>query len=131
MESFLNFAWVLLAIAIPCLWVRLERRTGAGCRLQFIALALLILILFPVISVSDDLQSLQNPAETDTSQCQRRDHMASCPHPIHPAVAAPPGPVLAEMARSFQHCAASLNLPAVAIDNPAFDSIQNRPPPTA
>jgi hypothetical protein len=76
MELFLNFAWALLAIASVCLWMRLERRAGVERRLPLIALALLIVILLPVISVSDDLQVLQNPAESDTFQCQRRDCLA-------------------------------------------------------
>lgn len=129
MELFLNSAWALLAIVIACLWLRIEQRDQTGRRLPFIALVMLILLLFPVISVSDDLQSLHNPAETDT--CQRRDYLASCPHYIFPALAALPEPVFAELTFGFQRFTAPLNLPVIAIDNPALDSIQNRPPPAA
>jgi nitrate reductase NapE component len=131
MELFLNSAWALLAIASACLWKRLEHRTGAERRSPLIALALLIVILFPVISVSDDLQALQNPAESDTFQCQRRDCLASCPHSIHPAIAALPEPVFAEAAWSFQRNETGLNSSSRAVENPAFDAIQNRPPPAA
>jgi hypothetical protein len=131
MELFLNSAWALLAIASVCLWIRLERRIGAERRLPPIALTLLLVILFPVISVSDDLQMLQYPAESDTFQCQRRDCLASCPHAVHPAMAALPESVFAEAAWSFQRFTAELNFSSRAVENPAFDTIQNRPPPAA
>jgi hypothetical protein len=75
MELFLNSAWALLAVAIVYLWLRLGRRAVSERQMSFVALVMLIVILFPVISVSDDLWSIQNPAETDT--CQRRDHCAA------------------------------------------------------
>ena len=131
MELFLNSAWALLAFASVCLWIRMECRIGAERRLPLIALALLIAILLPVISVSDDLQLLQNPAESDTFQCQRRDCLASCPHAVHPAIAALPEPVFAESAWSFQRYTAGLNFSSRAVENPAFKVIQNRPPPAA
>jgi hypothetical protein len=131
MELFLNSAWALLAIASVCLWIRLDQRDGAERRSPLIALALLIVILFPVISVSDDLQVLQNPAESDTFQCQRRDCLALCPHSIHPAIAALPEPFYSEAAWSFQRNEAGPNFDSRAVENPAFDAIQNRPPPAA
>jgi len=130
MELFLNFSWALLTIASVCLWMRMERRIGAERRLPLVALALLIVILFPVISVSDDLQVLQNPAESDTFQCQRRDCLAGSSHAVHPAIAALPEPVFAEAVWSLQRYA-RLNFSSRAVENPAFDTIQNRPPPAA
>jgi hypothetical protein len=129
MELFLNFAWVMMAVAIVCLWVRFEHRSGAKRRLPFIALVMLIVILFPVISVSDDLWSIQNPAETDT--WQRRDHLASCPHSVFPAIAALPEPAFAVLTVGFQRFNAPLHPLLRAVGNPAFDIIQNRPPPAA
>ncbi len=129
MELFLNSAWALLTIVVVCLWLRLERRDRTDQRLTFIALVMLVLILFPVISVSDDLQSLHNPAETDT--CQRRDYLASCPHFLFPAIAALPEPFFAELPFGVQRSAAPRSLPSHAVDNRFQDVIQNRPPPAA
>ena len=117
MELFLNLAWVALAALMFCLWLRFASHTGPDRRIenrraQFVALAVLLLILFPVISVTDDLQALQNPAETDT--CQRRNHIVSNAHSIFPTRIAAPG-----------------RLPAPVIDHPALAPIQNRPPPAA
>ena len=131
MELSLNFIWALLAMAGVCLWMRLERRASDERCSPLIALALLIVILLPVISVSDDLQALQNPAESDTFQCQRKGCMASCPRVVHPAIAALPEPVFAEAGWSFPRYAALMNSPLRAVENPAFGVIQNRPPPTA
>jgi hypothetical protein len=129
MESLLNFAWVMMAIACLCLWFRFGRRAVADRRVSFIALVMLLVILFPVISVSDDLWSVQNPAETDT--CQRRDHPDSCSHTSLPAIAARPLPAFAELSFKIQRFSVSPHPFQPAPDNPALDPIQNRPPPTA
>ena len=129
MELFLNLAWVLLAGLLFALWRRNAPRTGAGRPIQLVALAMLVLILFPVISVTDDLLAAQNPAEADC--CLRRVHACSPPHSILPAVAALPPAALAGL--PFGHVG-SLSLHPVAapsIDHPALAPIQNRPPTLA
>jgi len=129
MELLLNTAWALLSVVIVCHWLRVERRDPADRRLRFIALAMLIVILFPVISVSDDLWAAQNPAET--VGCQRRDHHASCPHSIFPACAALPEAAFADLSFGFMRAAKPLNLALPSVENPALAPIQNRPPPAA
>jgi hypothetical protein len=132
MELALNLAWVLLATLMFCLWLQDTPRIGSDRRIpdrrmQLMALAVLILILFPVISVTDDLLAAQNPAEADS--CLRRDHVVSCAHSIFPAAAAPPQPALAELSFGFLRFVAPRNFPAPIVDHPALTSIQNRPPP--
>jgi hypothetical protein len=134
MELFLNLAWVLLAALMSCLWLRFAPRTGPELRMQerrtqVVALAVLILILFPVISVTDDLQSIQNPAEADS--CLRRDHVVCNAHSIFPAAAALPLPVFTELSIGILRSIAPGSLPAPVVDHPALASIQNRPPPAA
>jgi len=129
MELFLNSVWAATAIIIVCFWFRPEARDKAERRSSLVALAVLIVILFPVISVSDDFWSLHNPAETDT--CQRRDHRASCPHSIFLAMAALPERAPVELSFDFHRIAAPLSLPLPVVENPALDPIQNRPPPSA
>jgi hypothetical protein len=129
MEMLLNFAWGLLAALMLCLWVHLAPRSSADRRMQFVALAVLLLILFPVISVTDDLQAMQNPAETDS--CQRRDHAGSAPHSILTPVAAMPLPAVAELQYGVWRVSIQSAGPARVIDHPALASIQNRPPPAA
>jgi hypothetical protein len=129
MELVLNLAWGLLAALMYGCWLRLAASKEVDRRMQFIALALLVLILFPVISVTDDLQAAQNPAEADC--CLRRDHVVSNAHSIFPAVAALPVPVFAELFVGFVRIASPSQLTAPVVDHPALASIQNRPPPVA
>jgi hypothetical protein len=129
MEFILNLVWTLLAVAILCLWRRFSPRTGAGPHMQLVALALLILILFPVISVTDDLQAIQNAAETDTYS--RRGHAVGNAHSIFPVVAALPPPVMAELSLGFLRFAAPSHLPTPVVEHPGLRAIQNRPPPVA
>jgi hypothetical protein len=90
---------------------------------------MLIAILLPVISVTDDLQALQNPAELNC--CARRHHAVFCSHSIFPAAATLPPPVFAELSFGFLRYAAPNNRPAPLVEIPALASIQNRPPPVA
>ncbi len=129
MELFLNSAWALVALVSVALWLRLGQRGVTERRTSFVALLMLIVILFPVISVSDDLWSIQNPAETDT--CQRRNHLDATLHCLIPVIAALPEAVFAALTTRFQRLDTPLNTPLLALQCPALDSIQNRPPPTA
>jgi formate-dependent nitrite reductase membrane component NrfD len=129
MESTLNFAWALLAAGMLILWLRHARNSAASRGTQFAALAMLILILFPVISVTDDLQALQNPAETESYL--RRDHAAVSPHSIFPTMAALPPSVFSGIFSGFLSLVAPSLYPAPVVDNPAMAAIQNRPPPVA
>jgi hypothetical protein len=129
MELVLNLAWVLLAALVFGLWLRLAPRAGPSRRMQFVALAVLLLILFPVISVTDDLQAALNPVEADS--CLRRDHACSTPHSIFPAVAGLPLPAFAEHSIGAQRVAAPSHLDAPLVIRPTLASVQNRPPPAA
>ena len=127
MEIFLNLVWAALALAGAAYWSRTERRKGAEQRSPLIALTMVVVILFPVISVSDDLWSIHNPAETDTTQ--RRIHVVSNSSPNVSASAALP-----------EHAFQSLRFELLRADLPRCRSIrtfpsqmtsatENRPPP--
>ncbi len=129
MEILLNSAWALVVIAGLCLWLRFGERANRDRRAPFVALAMVFVILFPVISVSDDLWSIQNPAETDTYQ--RRDHLAACPHSVFPAIAALPGLAFDGVTGGFQPFSTLFWPPLLAVDSHIIDGIENRPPPAA
>jgi hypothetical protein len=98
--------------------------------MHLVTLAVVIVILFPVISVTDDLQMAQNPAEADAYYLStRRDHVAVSSHSIFPTVATLPPPVFAEFSFGFLRFAAPGNRPAPLVEIPALASVQNRPPP--
>jgi hypothetical protein len=90
---------------------------------------MLIVILFPIISVSDDLWSIQNPAETDT--VHRRDQLASPPPSIFPALAALCESVVAEMRFGFLNSSPPVIAEIRALTAPVPVKMLNRPPPAA
>jgi hypothetical protein len=129
MELVLNLAWVLLAASMFGLWLRHSPRAAGDRRMQLVALAVLLLILFPVISVTDDLQAIQNAAETDC--CQRRGHAGSGAHPLCASPAAMPLSAFAGVSLAELRVAIHASPAAPHRDDPALYPIQNRPPPAA
>jgi hypothetical protein len=131
MEILLNLAWASVAITAVCIWKRTETRASKERRLPFIALVMLIVVLFPVISVSDDLWSIQNPAETDTLQRRDYQHLASCTSLILPNVATASEAFFAQPDPIRFHLAANLRESFLSLAALAANEIANRPPPIA
>lgn len=129
MELVLNLAWVLLAIAMVCLWLHSVPQGATDRRRQMVSLAVLLLILLPAISMTDDLLAAQNPAEVDC--CLRRDHGYLNPHAIFPAVPALPVAVFRHAPLRVVRLVEPGNLFEHAVLSPALAAIQNRPPPAA
>jgi hypothetical protein len=130
MELLLNLAWLLVAGVIVGLWLRGESREGPTSRGQLIAIAVLIAILFPVISVSDDLLAVQNASEADNYL--RRDHLVpSNPHPVQPLTTIIAPMIFAVLALGFLRFLAPRLLPVHVPEHPELGSIGNRPPPLA
>jgi len=129
MEFLLNFVWLLLASAMVTLWLRSAPVEGTGRRMQFVSLLMVILILLPAISMTDDLLAAQKPAEIDS--CLRRDHDYANPHSIIPAVVALLLPSFRGLSLQPLSSLAVSSLAVPAYDSPALAAIQNRPPPAA
>lgn len=66
MELLLNLAWLLLALPAYWLW-RGSRSATAGCKFTslqcLLALSCMLVILFPVISATDDLCAMRSEME--------------------------------------------------------------------
>jgi hypothetical protein len=132
MELTLNLAWLVLTVFLVKLWLRPALPSSASTRSQMVALITVIVIMFPVISVTDDLQMAQNPTEADTYYlCTRRDQAALSPHSILPTAATLPPPAFTELTFGFLRFSAPGSHPAPLVEIPALASIQNRPPPVA
>jgi len=129
MELVLNLIWGMLAVAIVRLWMSHAPVEGAHRRTQVAALFLLLLILFPVISVTDDLQAMQNPAEVESTL--RRAQAAANAHSVLPDFAALPQSMFAEDAFDLLPFSARSHFPVPTVDNPALVPIQKRPPPAS
>jgi hypothetical protein len=128
MEITLNLAWVALAVWMVWAWVRFAPREGADRRVQLVALGLVILILLPAISMTDDLMAARNPAEVDTAI--RRDHDWLHPHVLIPAAVALVVSQFAGLSLGTVELIARSAPPAVTI-SAALHPIEDRPPPTA
>ena len=129
MELILNLGWVLVAVGMLCAWVRVAPRKAFDRRAQYVALAVVILILLPEISINDDLIAAQNPAEINCSV--RRDHDRSGSHSIGPVAATLPLPAFTGLPIAVVHMAAPSHPFDPFVEPPALGSIQNRPPPAA
>ena len=127
MEIFLNLAWAALAIVLVVMWLCIGCRIDHSRRSQIIAIAILIAILFPVISVSDDLMAAQNPAETDN--CQRRSHQAVGGLHLLQTTAIVPSSTFAGDALALVQYVSPANPGIRLVARPAMTSIANRPPP--
>lgn len=127
MEIILNLAWALLATHMVAVWLRCAPPTGSERRMQLVSLAVLLAILLPAISMTDDLVAAQNPAEIDC--CLRRNHEYMRPHSIFPVLAALPVPAFPHGSLRFLGPIAPTAPIDPAVNSAALSSIQNRPPP--
>lgn len=78
-EILLNITWAVCSLILIGLWLRRGISQSISRRTQLLALGMAVLLLLPVISLSDDLLAMQAPAETDT--CVRRVQNADNLHP--------------------------------------------------
>lgn len=131
MELVLNLVGALVAVGLICLWLRTASQGNHGSAhwgIQLVALLLLIVILFPVISVTDDLMAAQNPAETDS--VQRRNLQASVLQTAARCADLPidafemPDPQVTWRQRAHRER-------VVQPQAPALSPVENRPPPIA
>jgi hypothetical protein len=130
MELFLNLAWLFLAAAIVCLWLQGERRERKGWRRQLTAIVVLSAILFPVISMSDDLLAVQNTFEADNYS--RRDHLVPCSNqPLQPALTMFAAVIFAGLGFGCTRFTLPNLVPVHEPERPELACAGNRPPPTA
>jgi len=130
MELTLNLGWVLVALTMTYVWLRIARRAARERSAQFAALAIVILILLPAISMTDDLMAAQNPAEIDT--CVRRDDTGSVhAHSGVPLLAALPSPEFSGLVFGVVQMPSPNHQSVPCVEIPSLASIENRPPPLA
>jgi choline-glycine betaine transporter len=82
MEVFLNSIWLVAAISAFLLWPgeREPERREHNSRYRFLALACALVMLFPVISLTDDLHAEQAAMEDSSrSVMKARNMVQGCP----------------------------------------------------
>jgi hypothetical protein len=128
MEILLNLAWAVGSLALIWIWLRGTASNPAPRRTQILALAMVVILLLPVISLSDDLMAMQGPAETDSSLRKAQHPADSHPVPASSPFGLPEVVVDALQLRLFtqsQPLDSRLTAPA-GVQSRALDS---RPPP--
>lgn len=129
MELALNLVWLAIAALMLFLWTRHAAQDGENGRVQIVALIVLILIIFPVISVTDDLVAAQNLAEARSAQ--REDYVRSNSHHELPLVLAIDSILSLDCPRGPAQFLAAEILPAPEMKASVLHSIDSRPPPAA
>jgi hypothetical protein len=128
MEMLLNLSWALCSLGLVWIWIRHAESNPVRRRTQLLALAMVVLLLLPVISLSDDLVAAQGPAETDT--CLRRALPSDQTHPsVKPAYLAMPEQETLTLTVSSisQEALSDLDVPSPSSSLPR--SLASRAPP--
>jgi hypothetical protein len=129
MEIILNLAWGLCSLGLIWFWVRTHGANPTPRKTQILALAVVVLLLLPVISLSDDLMATQGPAETDS--CLRRALHSDDSHPsVVPASLALPEQMMTALLLSAISQEAVQNYRLAPPAPVRTRSLDSRPPPT-
>jgi len=123
MELLLNLAWLLLALPACWLW-RGSRAASAGRRFTSLqclfALACVLVILFPVVSATDDLRAMRNemeesPASKRSIRQVSNDKLSAWKWQSPPALAANVAPLTANNEGWHQLPSPNLSMPAAPV----------------
>ena len=87
MEVLFNLIWVAVSVALFAVWLicfpqKRKKSLLPGAGTQIVALAMLAIILLPVISLTDDLQATNTPAEAEHLS-RRGDLEHALDHSLH------------------------------------------------
>jgi hypothetical protein len=140
MEILLNFAWAACSVGMIWFWIRTRASNPVTSgpdtarpvprRTQMLALAMVVLLLLPVISLSDDLMAMQGLAETDSS-ARRANHLAEGHPPVAPTSFALPEQTFEALPGSG-YAQVSVQKGRLSPPPPALTrSLDRRPPPLA
>ncbi len=133
MELLFNLLWVGLSIGLIGLWLLSRRRwqddaLRPGSHIQIAALAIVIVILLPVVSLTDDLLACTAPAEVE--HLVRRDLLDHVDNDLQAASIVAAALVSLQNASELQTI--SKLRPSIEIGTPREESLSiigNRPPP--
>lgn len=136
MELIFNLLWLTLSLALILWWVIGQRRgsresRGYSRRMQIVALVILIVVLLPVVSLTDDLRTGATPAEAEHF-ARRVDLQINPDTHLHSLSVAIFAVVALEQASRLQTL--SYLRPAAETKAPSAHHVRvsgNRPPPFA
>jgi hypothetical protein len=130
MEVILNFAWALCSLGLVWFWTRNTEPSSISRGKQALALAMVVLLLLPVISLSDDLMAMQGPAESDTYLRRALHSGDSHPSAFATSFALPEQIISALALTGYSQELLEDDSPTNLTDSLPH-SLQSRPPPQA
>ena len=129
MEIILNIAWALFSTGLILFWIRDMRSHPERRGIQIVALAMVVLLLLPVISLSDDLMAMQGPAEAASSLLRAMHSDESHPSVVPATLAMPEQIVASPLVSAWSQEALQ---PQGVTTNASFfaAALDSRPPPS-
>jgi hypothetical protein len=128
-ELILNLVWVAVGAAALLAWLRWRPESRESKGRQLVVLLVILALLFPVISMTDDLWAAQNPAEPDT--CQKRQLVSALMHWSVPTTMALASDPAIPPAPHYSRRAIELDSQHVSPQQYIGCDVFTRPPPTA
>lgn len=131
MELLLNTIWLLLSGFAIAAWYRVSKSGGTRALSSALALACAILLLFPVISLTDDLHATQFALE-DSSSSKRILKGVPATSSLFAAGFGPPAVLLCPTQNAVLHILGSV-LPesSISVASSTPTPVQGRGPPLA
>jgi hypothetical protein len=133
-ELIFNLLWLTLSVGIFGFWIWSQRRWAdrslrATTRIQIMALAVLIVILLPVVSLTDDLQACAAPAEME-HLIRRIDLQHSLDASLQAISLLAASKLSLEEASRLQTLLCAPRVEKIAVPNEGFLNVAgSRPPP--
>jgi len=129
-EIILNLAWAFCSIGLIVCWWRSRAANAQPLGVQLFALGIVVLLLLPVISLSDDLLAMQGAFETDCS-VRRILHESHSQISATSIFVASPADITASIV-SFHRLRELVHIQTpAAVTTRVSRSYANRPPPQA
>lgn len=134
MELFFNLLWLALSTVLVTCWLCdrenwKNRSFRPTTQTQIVALLVLLVVLLPAVSLTDDLQACTTPVETE-HVIRRVDLLPVASSSLHQAVMVVATLLSFERAASLQTLASVA--PALEVEKPFTGNLRNagnRPPP--
>jgi hypothetical protein len=130
MEITLNLAWMMCSLLLIGFWLRNTASNPVPRKMQFLALAMVVMMLLPVISLSDDLMAMQGPSETDIS-VRRALHPGEGHPSLVPIALASPEQIFTALTWSGYSLVAAKKERLAPSVSALTRSLDRRPPPSA
>jgi hypothetical protein len=121
LELLLNFLWLMLLLPAAWIWQRRQEQAAPksvgslrGFR-SFVLLGFIVVLLFPIISISDDLHPMRADVEESSPSKKIAKQLTAVKNPAWNQHSAPPAQIVALFSLQFSQTASEIIPPYVQI----------------